>query len=137
MNQTISHHAALIYVMVIVSASDSTMSDSELKRMGSIIRNLPIFADFSDENLISTAQTCAQILDDDEGFETVLGLIAGALPEKLHDTAYALAVEVAASDLSVNPEELRVLQILRNRFGLDRLVCAGIERTVLARHRTV
>jgi len=137
MNQTISHHAALIYVMVIVSAADRSMSDAELRRIGSIIRNLPIFADFSEENLISTAQTCAQILDDQEGLETVLGLVSGALPEKLHDTAYALAVEVAASDLNVNPEELRILQILRNRFGLDRLVCAGIERTVLARHRTI
>lgn len=137
MPQTISHHAALIYVMVIVSAADSSMSDKELKRIGSMIRNLPIFADFSEENLISTAQDCAQILDDDEGLETVLGLVSGALPEKLHDTAYALAVEVAASDLKVNTEELRILQILRNRLGIDRLVCAGIERTVLARHRTI
>lgn len=137
MNQTISHHAALIYVMVIVSAADRNMTDAELRRIGSIIRNLPIFADFSEEKLISTAQDCAEILDDDEGLETVLGLVSGALPEMLHDTAYALAVEVAAADLNVNPEELRILQILRNRFGLDRLVCAGIERTILARHRTM
>ena len=137
MPQTISHHAALIYVMVIVSAADSSMSDKELQRMGSMIRNLPIFADFSEEKLISTAQDCAEILDNDEGLETVLGLVCGALAEKLHDTAYALAVEVAASDLKVNTEELRILQILRNRLGIDRLVCAGIERTVLARHRTV
>lgn len=135
MNKTISHHAALIYVMVIVSAVDRSMNDPELKRIGSVIRNLPVFADFNQDNLIATAQTCQQILDSDEGLETVLGLITGALPERLRDTAYALAVEVAASDLNVNPEEMRILQILRNRLGLDRLVAAAIERTVLARHR--
>ena len=136
MTQTISPQAALIYVMVIVSAVDRVMSDAELRRIGSTIRNLPMFKEFSEDKLIPTAQTCQQVLDSDEGLETALGLITGALSERLHDTAYALAVEVAASDLNVNPEEIRILQILRNRLGLDRLVCAGIERTVLARHRT-
>jgi tellurite resistance protein len=137
MPSTISHHAALIYVMVVVSAVDRNMNDHELRRIGSIIRNLPIFADFSEEHLISTAQDCAQILDNDEGLETVLGLVLGSLPETLYETAYALAAEVAAADLSVKAEELRILQILRNRFVLDRLVAAAIERTVTARHQTL
>lgn len=137
MNATISHHAALIYVMVVVAAVDRNMNDKELRRIGSVIRNLPIFSDFSEENLISTAQDCAEILDDDEGLETVLGLVMQSLPEKLHETAYALAAEVAAADLSIKAEELRILQILRNRMALDRLVAAAIERTVTARHQTV
>ena len=34
-----------------------------------------------------------------------------ALPERLHDTAYAAAFEVAAVDLEMRMEEVRVLQL--------------------------
>lgn len=131
---TISHHAALIYVMVIISAVDRKMSDRELKRIGTIARSLPIFADFDDERLLPTASECAAILDSEEGLETVLGLIAESLPDVLYETAYALGVEIAAADLNVRPEEARLLQLLRNKLGLDRLTTVAIERAARARH---
>ena len=59
-----------------------------------------------------------------------------ALPHNLYDTAYALAVEIAAADLHVEQEELRLLQLLRDRLGLDKLTCAAIERGAMARYRT-
>ena len=130
----ISHHSALIYVMVMMSAVDRKMSDRELGRIGAITRNLPIFEDFDQDRLLSVAQECADILDDDEGLETVLGLIAGGLQSELYETAYALGVEVAASDLNVRPEEEKLLQMLRSRLGLDRLTTVAIERAARARH---
>jgi len=130
----ISHHAALIYVMVMMSAVDRKMSDRELGRIGTITRNLPIFEDFDHDRLLAVAQECAEILDNDEGLETVLGLIANGLPRELYETAYALGVEIAASDLNVRPEEEKLLQMLRNRLGLDRLTTVAIERASRARH---
>jgi hypothetical protein len=62
-------------------------------------------------------------------------MIAAALPERLYETAYALAVEVAAADLFVEQEELRFLQILRDRLNLDQLTSAAIERAARARYR--
>jgi hypothetical protein len=44
-------------------------------------------------------------------------------------------VEVAATDLNVNQEELRFLQMLRDRLGLDKLTIAAIERSAQARYR--
>ena len=134
MPQTISHHAALIYVMVTISAVDRTMNDDELKRIGNIVRNLPIFKDFNEDNLVNIAQECASILNEDGGLDAVLGLIAEALPAQLHETAYALCVEVAAADLSVKQEELRFLQLLRDSLALDKLAIAAIERGARARH---
>lgn len=133
-SQTISHHAALIYVMVTISAVDRSMNDEEIARIGLIVRNLPIFRDFSDEKLVQTAQECASIMGEEGGLDAVLGLISEALPGKLHETAYALAVEVAAADLSVEQEELRFLQLLRDRLNLDKLTIAAIERGARARH---
>ena len=45
MNQTISHHDALIYVMVTMSAADSTMTDAELHQIGEVVRTTPVFRD--------------------------------------------------------------------------------------------
>jgi tellurite resistance protein len=134
MPQTISHHAALVYVMVTISAVDRKMNDDELKRIGTIVRNLPVFKDFSEDNLIHTSQECASILNEDGGLDAVLGLIAEALPPHLHETAYALGVEVAAADLSVQQEELRFLQLLRDALNIDKLAIAAIERGARARH---
>jgi tellurite resistance protein len=134
MPKTISTQAALVYVMVIVSAADRAMSDREIRRIGSVVRNLPVFEGLGEERLPAIAEECAQILDNDEGLETVLGLVVRSLPKRLYETAYALAVDVAAADVKVGQEELRLLQILRHRLGLDRLVTVAIERAARARH---
>ena len=62
-------------------------------------------------------------------------MTAKALSPKLRDTAYALAVEVAASDLDVKQEELMFLQILREQFELEDLTVAAIERSARIRFR--
>ena len=46
----------------------------------------------------------------------MLSLISGGIPKKLRETAYAVALEVAAADLSVRPEELRFLDMLRSAW---------------------
>ena len=71
------------------------------------------------------------------GLDRFLDVVADSLPPNLVETAYALACEIAAADLRVPPEEVRLLQILRDRLGLDRLIASAIERAVKARHATV
>ena len=137
MNQPISHHDALIYVMVTMSAVDRTMTDAELQRIGEIVRTTPVFRDYNEEKLIGASEICADILQEDDGLETVLELIRTCLPARLYETAYALGVEVAAADLHVEPEELRFLAMLRDRLNLEKLVTAAIERGARARFRTL
>ena len=132
----ISHHAALIYTMVLVSAADRDMSDAELRAIGRIVDTLPVFRDYDGNLLPNTTAACAELLDDDEGLDKALELIAAALPPRLKETAYALACEVAAADGSIRQEQLRLLQMLRHVLGLDRLVTAAIERGVRARYVT-
>ncbi|TYC68065.1 Tellurite resistance protein TerB [Stappia sp. BW2] len=137
MNEPISVQEALIYVMVIVSASDNQMTDNELATIGDMIKMLPVFSGYDDNRIIPAAQRCGDILQEDNGLHLVLELVGDVLPTKLYDTAYALAVEVAAADLHVEKEELRILQLLRDRFKLDKLTVAAIERGAIARHRTI
>lgn len=137
MNKPVSPEEALIFVMVMASAVDNAMAEKELVRIGQLIDILPVFANFEKERLIEVSQRCAGLLSGPEGLEIVLETVRDALPEWLHETAYALAVEIAAVDLTVRAEEVRLLQLFRDRFGLDKLTCAAIERSASARYRTL
>jgi tellurite resistance protein len=137
MAHTISTEQALIYVMVMMSGVEGRIKTTELKEIGVLVQTMPAFKHFDRERLTTVAQECGEILQDNEGLQTALGLVKEALPPRLCETAYALAVEVAASDLAVGKEELRFLAILRDALGLDKLVTAAIERSAIARYQTV
>lgn len=64
----------------------------------------------------------------------MLEVIKGALPQKLHETAYAVACDVAAADGHIKPEVIRLLELLRHGLDIDRLAAAAIERGARARH---
>ncbi len=134
---TDSVHEALIHLMIVTAAADSDITDAELRRIGDLVRGLPVFSGFDDDRLPQIAGDCQTILQRDEGLDEILDRVATALPERAYDTAYALAVEVAAADLRVEQEELRVLQLLRDRLGLDKLLVAAIERGARARYRSI
>lgn len=128
---------ALIYAMITTSASDNTMNDAELRRIGWVVKELPAFHDFDESRLIAESQACAAVVSQPDGLNLVLELIADALPPALRETAYVLAAEVAVSDLKATPEERRFLQLLAQKLKLDPLIVAALSRAALARHRTV
>jgi tellurite resistance protein len=130
-------HEALIYLMVVVSASDRDMSDQELAKIGSAVRTLPIFEGFDPERVLEVARECQQIVQGENGLSAVMAIVRNSLPGRLHDTAYALAVEVVAADRYESIEELRVLQLLRNALDLDPDTARAIERAARARHRRI
>ncbi len=134
MPQQLTPHEALIYVMVTMSAVDREMTDKELARIGQIVTNSPIFRDFDPENLVRIAEDCGELLTKEDGLDELLDLVVASLPERLRETAYALAVEVAAVDLYVHQEEARFLEILADRLDLNKLITAAIERGARARH---
>ncbi|WP_202308896.1 MULTISPECIES: tellurite resistance TerB family protein [unclassified Mesorhizobium] len=126
---------ALIYLMVITSAADRDMTDVELARIGDVVRTWPVFQDFDEQKLIRVAQDCQKLLHEEKGLDGVLELAGKVIPPRLYDTAYAAAVEVAAVDLEMRIEELRVIQRLRQHLGLDAATTQAIERVTKVRHR--
>ena len=130
----ISPHAALIHTMVLVAAADQDMTDAETSTIGDIMRNLPVFHGYDLEQLSVDARACVELLRDNDGLDRILRQISDALPAKLHETAYALACDVAASDGKVGQEESRVLELIRYRLDIGRLPAAAIERGARARY---
>jgi tellurite resistance protein len=130
-------HGALIFTMVIVSAADANMSDSELKMIGDLIGHLPVFAGFDPKGLPKVLNGCTTALARDDGLETTLHEIAEALPANLRETAYAIACDMVAADGEASQEELRALELIRHRLNIDRLIAAGIERGARARFQVL
>ena len=130
-------HSALIYTMVLVSAADRDMTDSELQTMGDIVKHLPVFQDFDSARLTAVAQECAALLNDSQGLDKIIDMIVAGLNPRLRETAYALACDVAAADGRASQEELRLLEILRHRLEVGRLPAAAIERGARARYATL
>ena len=137
MPHTISPEQALIYVMVTMTAVDGRMGDKEMMRVGRLVQGLPVFRKFDPERLTHVAQECGDILQEDDGLEALLGLVAEALSGRLRETAYALAVDIAVADLEVGGLEIRLMARLRDALGLDKLVTSAIERAASARYQTV
>ncbi|MGD9508386.1 MAG: tellurite resistance TerB family protein [Geminicoccaceae bacterium] len=137
MHKVLDHHSALIHTMVLVSAAEGRMSDGELQTMGRLVRDLPVFRNFDPDRIVEVGKACAELLTREDGLDIALRQIHTALPAPLRETAYALACEVAAADGSPADAELQMLEMLRHRLGIDRLIAAGIERGVQARHRTL
>jgi len=126
---------ALIYLMVVISAVDRDMNEAELRRIGEAVRFLPVFKGFDEQRIIEVASQCQKLLQMENGPDTVLNLVRDTIPASLHETAYALAVEVVAADFFAAPEEVHMLQIVRNRLQLDDAIAAAIEGAAKARYR--
>lgn len=131
----LSPQDALVYLMVVTSAADTDMTSLELDRIGGLVERLPVFDGYSREQLSEVAGQCVDLMSKVDDLEKVLDQVLEALPERLHDTAYAVAVEVAAVDLELLQEELRWLEMIRDRLKLDRLTTAAIEVAARARLR--
>jgi hypothetical protein len=132
----LSTQDGLIYLMVISASSDEKVSDRELSMIQALVGRLPVFDGYDRSHLAETARNCLDLVKDSHSFDRVIEMVLGAIPEGLHDTAYALAVEVAAVDRRLEQQELRLLEVLREELKVDALVSAAIEASARARLRT-
>lgn len=130
----LSPQDALIATMITVSAVDRDMSDKELREIGATVDVLPIFEGYDRGKIGGVAQAVVDLLQEDSGLETLLGLIKDATPERLHETVYAIACDIAAADGEVQIEEMRLLEMMRHTLEIERLAAAAIERGSRARH---
>ena len=128
---------ALCAVMIAVSVSDEHIPTSELVKITNIINNLPVFANYDADHAPRVSRTVFELFAEEDGLDALFGLIRDALPERLNETAYALACDVAAADGEIAQSELRMLEEIRYELNIDRLHAAAIERGARARHTTL
>ncbi len=133
----LSPEDCLVALMIAVSASDENVRTSELVKIQSMVNHLPVFSDYPIEHLTVIGQLVMELFKEEEGLDALFALIRDGLPERLFETAYAMACDVAAADGQIFEAELRLLEEIRYELNIDRLHAAAIERGARARHLTL
>ena len=128
---------ALISVMMAVSVSDTNIRTSELVAIERMVDHMPVFADYDADRIRAVSQTVLSLFEEEDGLDALFGLVRDALPERLYETAYALACDVAAADGRLTDDEAELLREIRYELNVSRLHAAAIELSVQFRHRTL
>ncbi len=125
---------ALVAVMVAASASDQNMRTAELVAIQRMVNHMPIFATYDTDRIRRISQTVFDLFEEEDGLDALFGLIRDALPERLNETAYALACDVVTADGKHSQVELQMLEEVREELRIDRLHAAAIEWGARVRH---
>lgn len=128
---------ALVAMMVAVSASDTTVRTAELVAIERMVNHAPVFASYDADRIRAVSQTVMTLFEEEDGLDALFGLIRDSLPERLFETAYALACDVAAADGRMGEIEGRLLAEIRDELEIDRLRACAIEFSARARHLTL
>ena len=131
---SLSEQDALVAVMIAVSASDQQMRTAELVAIQRMVNHMPVFGTYDTDRIRVIAQTVFDLFEEEDGLAALFGLIRDGLPERLHETAYALACDVAAANGKLAEVELRMLEEVREELSIDRLHAAAIEWAARVRH---
>ncbi|MDP3861974.1 MAG: tellurite resistance TerB family protein [Phaeovulum sp.] len=131
---SLSAQDALVAVMVAVSVSDERIRTAELVAIERIVNHMPVFAAYDIDRIPRVAKTVYALFEEEDGLDALFGLVRDALSERLHETAYALACDVAAADGTIRDGELRLLEEIRHELNIDRLHAAAIEWGARVRH---
>ena len=125
---------ALVAVMVACSASDENMRTAELVAIQRMVNHMPVFAGYDADRIRRISQIVFDLFEEEDGLDALFGLIRETLPERLNETAYALACDVVAADGKLPDMELRMLEEVREELAVDRLHAAAIEWGARVRH---
>lgn len=128
---------ALIAVMVAVSASDQNLRTAELLAIERAVNHTPVFANYDIDRIRPVSQTVLSLFEEEDGLDALFGLIRDALPERLYETAYAMACDVGAADGRLYEGEIAMLAEIRHELNISRLHAAAIELSAQVRHRTL
>jgi len=131
---SLSPQDSLIALLIAVSVADSEIRTAELLAIEALVNQLPVFSEYDFDRVPIVAQTVFDLIEEEDGLDALFGLVRTDLPERLYETAYALACDVAAADGKLLQTELRFLEELRFELNIDRLHAAAIERGARARH---
>ncbi|MGR3495588.1 tellurite resistance TerB family protein [Citreimonas sp.] len=124
----LSPQDCLVALMIVASASDETMRTTELLKIDTAVRTLPIFGAYDPDRVRAVSTLVMQLLAREDGLDALFDILRRDLPQRLFETAYALACDVAAADGTLADAELRLLEEIRYELDLARRPAAASAR---------
>lgn len=128
---------AIIFLMIATSASDGSINSSELRTIGRVVRSFPLFSAEHEDNLVALSEKAGALMASEGGLHRLMAAAGDVLPEHLVETAYAAVVDVVTADESINLEEIRMLELVRDALKVSDDGAAAIEHAARARHMTL
>ena len=133
----LSPQDSLVAIMIAISISDENIRTSELITIQQVVNHLPIFSEYDPQTIRLVAEITFGLFEEEDGLDSFFKLIKQSLPDRLYETAYALACDVATADGKLEQPELRLLEEIRYELNIDRLNAVAIEVGARARHATL
>ncbi len=132
---SLSPREAGLSCLYIAARVDGTMSDTDHQLIKAVIASTPALSRGDSAGDQSLFQRLQDFLDADEGLETVLELIEEAPANG--EVLYALTVEFIVRRGRVSAAEMRLLDILVDRFKLAPLTRAAIDTATRIRMKAL
>ena len=86
----------LVAIMMAITASDGTIHTAQLVSIERMVNHLPVFKDYRIERLKEVSNTVFDVLAEEDGLDILWDTVRTTLPERLYDTAYAMACDVTS-----------------------------------------
>jgi tellurite resistance protein len=115
--QKLTKEIAYVGILILANNSDGNVSDEESRALGTACSRMKMYRDLTGDQVGRIIDRAVGIINR-KGFEEALGLFVQALPEKLHRTVFANAVDLVLADGVVEAEEKAFINDLRKALGL-------------------
>ncbi len=109
-----------MFCLLAVAQADGPVCARELELIAQLVDTLAA----SDTSSLALAR---DLLGAEDGLESGLVLVSAALDRARCAQAYALAADFVMLNAQITPEEMRLLDILAENFGLNPLTRAAID----------
>jgi hypothetical protein len=121
-------------IMLSAVACDGHISDEEVRSLGTIASRMRLFENINGGKWNRMIDKLLGVLKRD-GVEPLLDRSIEALPEDLHETAFAVACDLVLADQGIEDEEKQYLSNLQRKLGLDRDQALKIFKVLAIKNR--
>ena len=123
--------------MTLSAAIDGTISEKELNSINFFVNTLPVFKNFNKDSLPKKMNECMQLIEAEESFENILDAINSNLEKELKRTAFVLSIEIMMTEMNIDEEAVRFLDIFGNILELTELEIAASKFLIRAKYSEV
>jgi len=123
--------------MTLSAAIDGAISKKELKSINFFVNTLPVFKNFDKDSLPTKMNDCMQLIEAEESFENILDAINSNLEKELKRTAFILSIEIMMTEMNIDEEAVRFLDIFGNILELSELEKAASKFLISAKYSEV
>lgn len=129
-----SQQEAFLAIALATSAADGNIDQSEIKAIFSYLLCMKMFQDYSEKELSKIFERLVKILKN-EGAGGLVAVAKSSLPDKLRETAFACAVDIALADGVVEDSEKALLEELQQVLEVSDDIAQAILQVMLIKNR--